>query len=162
MKQLVQYIEEKLTIKKNSKVKVRYQPNNSEIKPLLQKLIKERGKDANLNDVDVSKVTDMCKLFKGLDIHNIDISEWNVSNVYDMESMFIGCHNFNCNLSNWDIHNVYDMDKMFYDCLKFTAEGLENWKINKDPLFGCHNMFYNCYSIDSSQKKKIYWYDKSL
>ena len=109
------------------------------MKKLVNKLIKERGDDANLNDINTSKITDMSKLFLGLNhiilIHNIDISEWNVSNVKDMTLMFYKCEKFNCYLGNWDVSNVMRTTSMFSGCKKFTGKGLENWNVSK-----CTNM----------------------
>ena len=107
MKQLNQYITEKLKINKDIKVKeYNYHPKDKdELESLINTLIKERGKNADLNDIDVSNITDMSKLFINLDPHNIDISEWNVSNVENMKRMFDNCKNFNSDISNWNVSN---------------------------------------------------------
>ena len=110
MKTITNYIQEKLNL------------SNGIIKPKdkdeLIKIIEERldkDKDANLNDIDVSGITDMFNLFLDLDPHNIDISEWDVSNVKDMTMMFCDS-NFNNDISNWDVSNVKDMDYIFVEC----------------------------------------------
>ena len=83
MKGLTSYITEKLKINKDSS-KYYYPKDKDELRSLIEKLLEERGKDADLNDIDVSDIMDMSELFYGLDPHKIDISEWNVSNVTDM------------------------------------------------------------------------------
>ena len=117
MKSINNYINEKLVIsKKLKKYQYTCQPKD---KGELKEIIKDRleaDKDANLNDIDVSQITDMSDLFVGLDPHNIDISEWDVYNVIDMLYMFDGCENFNCDLSKWDVSNVIAMSGMFYGC----------------------------------------------
>ena len=135
-------------------LKYNYFPKNfNELRNLLTKLLKERGKDADLNDIDVSQVTTFYNenidlgLFEKLNPHNIDIKYWDVSNVTDMAGTFCFCKNFNCNLRNWNVRQVEDMRWMFDSCENFTGEGLENWKpINcKDMKYmfkGCIN--FNC------------------
>ena len=67
MKNLKDIILEKLIINKNTKiekVKHKYHPESrEELEELIKKLIKERGHDADLNDIDTSKITDMSGLF---------------------------------------------------------------------------------------------------
>ena len=116
MKQLTTYIIEKLKINKDSIKYHYYSKNKKELRSLIQKLLEERGNDADLNDIDVSDITDMSKLFYGLDPHNIDISEWDVSNVTNMESIFERCKNFNSDLSKWDVSNVKYMGHIFDGC----------------------------------------------
>ena len=145
---LNKYIIEKLKI---GKVTYTCQPKD---KNELQKILEERlakDKDADLNDIDVSKITNMHGLFYDLDPHNIDISRWDVSNVEDMCAMFIECKNLNCDLADWDVSKVKDMKQMFYDCNKFEGKGLENWDVsnvtNMYSMFNdCEN--FNCYLGD--------------
>ena len=110
----------------------------------LKKIIKERlknNKNADLNDIDVSKITDMSQLFLGLDPHNIDISDWNVSNVKDMGAMFYMCQKFNSDLSAWDVSQVESMHNMFCNCKKFDSD-LSKWDVsNVDNMY---NMFGGC------------------
>lgn len=141
---------------------------------LLKALIEERvmfdGPNADLNDIDVSAITDMELLFNEVsdkieNIHigkwnvsnvknmrgmfercknfNCDLSNWDVSNVKDMENMFSRCEYFDCDLNNWDVSNVHDMARMFYKCSNFKGKGLENWKVN--PGTRKYDMFENSY-----------------
>ena len=61
MKQLNQYITEKLRINKDSnKIEYHYHPKDrDELRSLIKELLKERGKNADLNDINVSDITDM-------------------------------------------------------------------------------------------------------
>ena len=103
-----------------------YQPKDfNELRSLIKQLLDKRGPNADLNDIDVSKITSFCDesteigLFEGLDPHNIDISEWDVSNVKNMYSTFYKCKNLNCDLSKWNVSNVKNMDFMFWLCKNF-------------------------------------------
>ena len=90
MKKINKYIQERLHINKDidSHIEYNYHPTTrDELKELVDKLIEERGDDADLNDIDTSEIKDMYKLFYTSDF-NGDISEWDVSNVKDMSFMF--------------------------------------------------------------------------
>src|SRR5574344_1517910 len=89
MKTLKLYINEELHINKDTKGDYyNYHPKTTdELDELVKKLIKERGENANLNDIDTSKITDMSYMFES-STFNGDISKWDVSNVKDMSFMF--------------------------------------------------------------------------
>ena len=155
MKNLNEYVIERLKINKGiSPIKYNYHPKDfKELRSLIEQLLDERGKDADLNNIDVSNITAFYEnfenkgLFEDLDPHNIKIDKWNVSNVKDMRYIFCDCKNFNCNLENWDVSNVEDMNCMFIDCKKFIGQGLDKWNVSnvKDMAFmfdGCYN--FNC------------------
>ena len=55
-----------------------------ELMDLIEKLIEERGNKADLNDVDVSRITNMSYMFQGSQF-NGDISKWNVSGEYEWD-----------------------------------------------------------------------------
>ena len=117
MKQITTYILEGLKITSKTRVNEKtYHPKyKNELKELIEKLLDERGKDADLNDIDTSNITDMSNLFEFLDPHNIDISQWDVSNVTDMRNMFLNS-NFNQNISNWNISKVKSVYGTFSHC----------------------------------------------
>ena len=58
--------------------------NKSELIKVIKQRIQEQGPNCDLNDIDVSKVTDMSGLFSAsyaFKDFNGDISRWDVSNV---------------------------------------------------------------------------------
>ena len=113
MKNLKDIIQERLHINKDTKIVYNYHPKKRlELNKLINKLIEERGDEADLNDIDTSKITNMSKLFY-VSSFNGDISNWDVSNVQYMYSMFRHSE-FNGDISNWDVSNVKDMGAMFY------------------------------------------------
>ena len=142
MKQLTQYIQEKLKINSKSNItqNYNYQPKDkNELINLINKLIKERGHNADLNDIDTSNIKDMSYLFASHNYSgdeqdeyiykfNGDISKWDVSNVTNMAHMFDHSE-FDGDISKWDVSNVTNMDVMFYYS-KFNGD-ISEWNINK-------------------------------
>ena len=133
-----------------------------ELKEIIKDRISKEGSNCDLNDIDVSLITDMTGLFMGSKF-NGDISKWDVSNVKNMSWMFDESW-FNGDISNWDVSNVTNMWCMFnkskfdQDISNWNVSNVEfmgwmfafskfnqdisNWKINKD----CKTvgMFKNC------------------
>ena len=112
MKQINKYILERLHINKDTgNHHYNYHPKTKdELEELIDKLIEERGYNANLNDIDTSEITDMSYMFKESHF-NGDISEWDVSNVKYMDYMFAYTE-FNGDISNWYVSNVTDIRHM--------------------------------------------------
>ena len=141
MKQINSFINEKLIINKNIKFKkYKYHPEDKdELKNLIKELIFDRGTDADLNDIDTSKITDMSYLFGQNNDQsdkcwefNGDISEWDVKNVKNMKGMF-NLSNFtgeNGDLSNWDVSNVEDMSYMFNYYEGGDKIKISNWDVS--------------------------------
>ena len=124
-----------------------YHPKSKyELYELIRQSLKKRGKDADLNDIDVSNITEFNLLFLGLDPHNIKIDQWDVRNAKDMSGMFHECENLNCDLSKWDVSNVEYMGRMFDGCENFTGKGLENWNVSK--VKDMYQMFKKCKKFD--------------
>jgi surface protein len=112
MNNLNTYIIEKLHLNKDIKPVYHYHPEGrDELKSLIEKLIEERGLNADLNDIDVSNVTNMYGMFYKSEF-NGDISSWDVSNVEDMYGMFFDSK-FNQDISKWNVSNVKDIRYMF-------------------------------------------------
>ena len=97
-----------------------------ELKKLVNKLIKERGNNCDLNDIDVSEVTYMGQVFEGSSF-NGDISKWDTSNVESMFEMFRSS-SFNGDISNWNVSKVTNMGAMFYKA-EFHGD-ISNWNVS--------------------------------
>ena len=140
MKDLKEIIQEKLKVSSKTNIsKYQYFPKDyKELEKIVYDLIKERGDEADLNDIDTSKITDMERLF---DDSNFDgnISNWDVSNVKDMAGMF-GRSEFNSDISNWDVSNVTGMDYMFTKT-NFNQD-ISSWNIN--PNCNIDSIFKEC------------------
>ena len=156
MKNLKDIVSERLHINKNTKGYNYYPKDEVELDKLIQELIKERGNNADLNDIDTSKIKNMDDLFAESNFDG-DISQWNVSNVESMESMFsnskyTGQHG---GIANWDVSKVKIMSRMFENS-SFNSD-ISNWDVsNVEDMF---NMFFYCKNFDQNLDK---WNPKSL
>ena len=152
MKTLTTHINEALKIGKNLSSFSTYscQPKTAEeLINIINIRIKKDGPNCDLNDIDISLITDMFRLF-WKSRFNGDISKWDVSNVTNMGSMFAES-DFNGDISKWDVSNVNNMWGIFYKS-KFNQD-ISNWKINKDCVI--YNMFNGCPIRDEYKPKGI-------
>jgi surface protein len=85
----------------------------------------------HISDWDVSRVTDMSRLFRvgrPTNPHfNEDLSKWQTGSVRDMSWMFSGACSFTSDLSEWDTSKVVYMNQMFAGGLSFTSD-LSKWQ----------------------------------
>jgi len=158
MKQLNQFIQEKLRINKNINIdnQYNYHPKDrDELRKIIskkitdQKLNNKHDEVLNLNDIDTSKIESFNHLFTNLNPLKIDISEWETSKVELMNGMFDGCEYLQStgDLGNWDVSNVTNMSFMFNNCRNLKDIGdLKNWEINGTKM-KC--AFQNCKKLKS-------------
>ena len=148
MKSITTYINEALKL---GKPRYKYHPKTKEeLKNLIKQRIKDEGNEVDLNDIDVSNITDMSSLFEEIDF-NGDISNWDVSNVRYMKYMFYECKSFNQDISKWNVSNVTNMVGMFGHCYKFNKD-ISNWNVSK---VNAHTLiFYYC-DIEEKYKPKF-------
>ena len=149
MKSLKSYIQEKHIIKKSNSYKY-FPKTNKELKDIIKKRIKEEGNEVDLNDIDVSEITDMSELFRETNF-NGDISKWDVSNVTNMCAMFCACEAFNQDISVWDVSNVTSISKMFCGCKSFNQD-ISSWNVSNVKKMT--NIFDNC-PIEEKYKPKF-------
>jgi surface protein len=99
-------------------------------------------KDKQINQWNVSRVTDMSDLFKNEDNFNEPLNDWNVSNVINMNGMFADCYRFNGLLNKWNVSRVTNMGRMFERCFNFNHE-LNSWNVSN--VTNMNNMFQGCH-----------------
>ena len=159
MKDLKQYLNEKLIVNKKYDPYKYYPTTWEDLKQIIEKRYKEQGPGTaeapiDFNDIDVSKITTFYNeqniegIFKGTEFEYIDISGWDVSNVTNMNYMFFYCINLNSmgNISNWNVSNVKYMHNIFCGCKNLKSVGdLSKWNVssvkNMSGMFdGCKNL----------------------
>ena len=149
MKSLVHYIQEKLIIKKSNNYKY-FPETKKELKDIIKQRIKQDGNEVDLNDIDVSKITDMSSLFEET-YFNGNISEWDVSKVTNIGGMFYKCKSFNQDISNWDVSKVTNMRAIFYLCKLFDQD-ISGWNVSKVTDIG---YIFNICPIEEKYKPKF-------
>ena len=110
-KLVINSLQEKLVIKKTNQYKY-FPQSKEELRAIIEKRIKDEGNEVDLNDIDVSNITDMSNLFNETNF-NGDISKRDVSNVTNMYSMFYDCESFNQDISKWDVSKVTNMSQSY-------------------------------------------------
>src|SRR5690606_4398926 len=108
----------------------------------------------NINDWDVSTVTNLSNLFENLTDFNQSLDNWDVSNVIRMSFMFDGATKFNQPLDSWDVRKLQSISYMLRDASSFN-QSLAAWQMESFVggvgLFqrsgmSCENFSYSLYS----------------
>ena len=158
MKQLNQYIKEKLIINKDyhdTKIVVK---SSDELRKIIEQRYEEYGPGTkrnpiDFNDIDVSNIDSFLDkldmgIFNDMNFKYIDISDWDVSNVKSMYDMFFACNKLKSvgDLSKWNVSKVTNMSGMLYGCneLEFIGD-ISKWNVsnvnNMTHMFnGCNNV----------------------
>ena len=76
----------------------------------------------DINEWNVSQVTNMSGLFQSKESFNGNINSWDVRNVTNMSSMFYNAKSFNQPLDNWNVSCVTEMERMFMHASKFNQD----------------------------------------
>lgn len=99
----------------------------------------------NFSSWDVSSVTNMSSMFRNVIDFNEDISLWDVSAVNDMMYMFYGAETFDGDLSLWNVSNVIYMNNMFYGASSFNGD-IDSWNVSNVTTMA--QMFENASSFN--------------
>tara|TARA_B100001093_G_scaffold286029_1_gene273224 strand:+ start:1892 stop:5110 length:3219 start_codon:yes stop_codon:yes gene_type:complete len=111
----------------------------------MSKLFKKKEFNDDISSWDVSNVKDMSWMFSDAKLFNQPIACWDVSNVTNMSGMFASAKSFNQPINNWDVSNVIDMIDMFC-CAESFNQPLNNWKVSNVTNMGA--MFWGAESFN--------------
>ncbi|WP_257657927.1 BspA family leucine-rich repeat surface protein [Parapedobacter lycopersici] len=117
---------------------------------------------SNINDWDVSTVTNLSNLFEDVTGFNQSLDNWDVSNVTNMGFMFDGATSFNQPLDSWDVSKLENFDYMFRDAASFNqslgAWNLANFVGSVGVFFqsgvSCENYSYTLYGWATNPNTK--------
>ena len=83
----------------------------------------------NIDNWDVSNVTDMNTMFFLATSFNQPLNSWNVSSVTNMTNMFSQATSFNQPLNSWNVSSVTNMTNMFNQASVFN-QPLNSWNVS--------------------------------
>lgn len=107
-----------------------------------------RNLAVNASDApDLSLITDMTYMFKGIGSINTDLSQWDVSTVENMLGLFDGVHAINGDVTGWDVSNVTDMTAMFQGAINFNQD-ITTWDVSN--VTRMHIMFGHAYAFNQN------------
>ena len=147
MKQLNQYIKERLIINKDYKDVKIVVKSFDELRKIIEDRYDKLGQGTkqnpiNFNDIDVSNLDSFYDknagrfgkgLFENIQFKYIDISYWDVSNIESMKQMFYLCKELKSvgDISKWNVSKVTNMVYMFYECneLEFIGD-ISKWDVS--------------------------------
>ena len=124
----------------------------AELIAAMQKAIDDKGREASLNHIDTSAITDMSDLFPELySIHvshaifNVQLDCWDTSKVTSMAGMFRNARAFDQDISGWDTSKVTDMSFMFQMAASFNQD-ISGWDTSE--VTDMHSMFVQAFRFN--------------
>ena len=147
MKNLNQYIIEKILINKNSKLNKIKVESKDQLQSIIQERYYNNKSFIDLTDIDISELDNLSYIFYTLNMEVVDISGWNTSNVITMENMFSFCDKLKniIGIENLDVSKLEDATSMFYCCKNLVELDLTNW--NPISLENTYDMFSCCSNL---------------
>ena len=140
------FIQEKLKITSDTKIKTKEKPSDRSELNLI--ILKKRMEDnTDFTNIDVSNIEDLSDLFCDNDYTEINITGWNLEKCTTMKSMFNGCKYLQkiIGIDDLDISNVQDLSFIFNDCKNLKDVGdLGKWDVEGKNLAYA---FQNCVKL---------------
>lgn len=107
------------------------------------------GDVPNINNWDVSGVTDMTGMFYQALGFNSEIGSWDVGNVFTFEKMFFGAVGFNQPIGNWNMSHAFLLTSMFEGATNFN-QPIGSWDVSQVEDMGYLFAFAQNFNQDIS------------
>lgn len=120
---------------------------------IIWKRLDNNPEEIDLDDVDVSHLSDLSDLFNGTqyatcsNIKIIKCNTWDTSKCTNMSFMFNDCENLRIieGIEHWDVGNVTTMEMMFRRCTHLNRLYIDKWDVSN--VNDMEKMFYGCKNI---------------
>jgi surface protein len=104
----------------------------------------------NIEDWDVSQVTNMRILFEGYNLDGIDLTKWDTARVRNMGGMFTDTTNFNNNIfSSWKFYECENIYNFLSNSVDFNNGGTDII-LSNDKISNINSMFSGCKNLNVS------------
>jgi len=107
----------------------------------------------NIGSWDVSGVTHMANMFFDASKFNQDIGDWNVSSLISMNHMFCEANDFNQDIGDWNVSQVTDLGSTFKSAPSFN-QSLRKWNVSS--VTNMTNLFKDANALSNANKGEIH------
>jgi len=154
MKSLKKILQESLRIGINDKPGL-CPEDWQELKDIIDERL-QKSVDLDLNDIDISNISSLDRLFADSKVKRINISDWDVSNVDNCEFMFGHCTSLEfVDMKNWKPKKFISVKDMFLYCRSF-GDGpnvdVSYWKENRITMHILSDLYNQAVNPDNEIK----------
>ena len=103
--------------------------------------------NGNITSWDVSNVTNFVSMFFNASSFNQPLDSWNMASATETRYMFYNCSSFNQNLNSWNVSNSTTFERMFFGCTNFNGN-ISSW--TPTSALNMSVMFYNCTNFNNN------------
>lgn len=133
----------------NLRINAADKPDLSRVTDMSRMFYRATALNDNINSWDVSNVTNMSQLFAEAEAFNQPLDNWNVSSVTNMSQMFWFAYAFNQNIGGWTVSNVTNMGAMFTSATSFN-QNIGGWNVIKVTSLSSTFSFASVFNQDIS------------
>ena len=133
----------------------RWNVNTVKNQSLLNLFARSTYNNSVINNLNVSKITQLNSFFINNEVFDQPLNKWNTSNIGDIQYMFFGAISFNQDISMWNVSNVLNMSYSFYNAISFN-QNISLWDVSNVVIM--QGMLDNSgISLENYDKILLYW-----